>query len=108
MTKKYKLEFIFREDNPHGDRVIFEFDRFEEALSEAKFYFDIFFNAVWHKLNNKSATNLPLDVIFQETMKVASDFVLMPNNSNFNFDSYAKERHDFYCFKKSLNGLKLR
>jgi hypothetical protein len=109
MSKKYKFSFWLKqgvEGSPEakaaGVLVPFEFDTYEEALKEAKFYIDVFFGNIWRKLNVDAGLNMSWDEIWFETMKVADSFELTPNESNFDFMEHAKYLDKRYTIEESL------
>lgn len=85
-----------------GVVVPFEFDSYDEALKEAKFYIEVFFGNIWRKNNVDAGLKMPWEEIWFETMQVADSFELTPNESNFNFMEYAQYQYRYYEFSESL------
>lgn len=106
---RYKFSFRLKQgidDTPEvqaaGVAVPFEFDTYDEALKEAKFYIDLFFSNIWKKRNVDARLNMSWEEIWIETIKVADSFELRPNKSNFDFIEFTKYKYRYYEFSESL------
>lgn len=75
-----------------------EYSTYHEALADAKFYSQVFIEAAW----NNAIANKSFESIYNEFLKLAGNFELEPNETNFNFCEYFKKYYKLYNFEKSL------
>ncbi len=108
MASKYIFRFVFHElndgFNEEGVKIPFEFDSYEDALKEAKFYFDLFYGNLWREFNIQKNLSMTHEEILTKVIHIADQFELLPNESQFDFFKYAKERESYYLFEKSIKG----
>lgn len=98
MHKKYHFSFMFHETKT---LIPLDYETYEEALKDAKFYSHVFIYAAW----NKAVSNRNFETTFQEFESLVGEFKLEPNESSFNFNDYFKTCYKFYEFSKEMENI---
>ena len=101
--KGYRLSFTFHEPESHEPEsfILLSYESSEEAVKAAKYFFRFFVEDAWQR----SASDRNLQSTYNELLKIAEGFDLIPNETNFNFYDYFEKYYKFLGFKEEMDDI---